>query len=31
VTTKNAVFWDIETQFVPHTRYIASPLQSPAG
>jgi hypothetical protein len=28
---KNAVFWDIETQFVPHRRYIISPLQSPAG
>jgi hypothetical protein len=27
----NAVFWDIETQFVPHRRQITSPLQSPAG
>jgi hypothetical protein len=30
VTMGNAVFWDIETQFVPH-RNITSPLQSPAG
>jgi hypothetical protein len=28
---KNAVFWDIETQFVPHRRHITSPLQFPAG
>jgi hypothetical protein len=28
---KNAVFWDIKTQFVPHGRHITSPLQSPAG
>jgi hypothetical protein len=28
---KNAVFWDRKTQFVPHRRYITSPLQSPAG
>jgi hypothetical protein len=27
---KNAVSWDIETQFLPHRRNIASPLQSPA-
>jgi hypothetical protein len=27
---KNAVLWDIRTQFVPHRRHITSPLQSPA-
>jgi hypothetical protein len=27
---KNAIFWDIKTQFVTHRRYITSPLQSPA-
>jgi hypothetical protein len=26
---KNAVFWDIKTQFVLHRRHITSPLQSP--
>jgi hypothetical protein len=31
VTMKNAVFWDIGTQFVPHRRHITSPLQRPAG
>jgi hypothetical protein len=31
VTMKNAVFWDIRKQFVPHRKHIASPLQSPAG
>jgi hypothetical protein len=31
VTMKNAVFWDIKTQFVPHGRHITSPLHSPAG
>jgi hypothetical protein len=31
VTMKNAVFWDIKTQFVLHRRDITSPLQSPAG
>jgi hypothetical protein len=31
VTTKNVVFWDIKTQFIPHMRHITSPLQSPAG
>jgi hypothetical protein len=31
VTMKNPVFWDIQTQFVPHRRLIASPLQSSAG
>jgi hypothetical protein len=29
--SKNAVFWDIKTQFVLHRRDITSPLQSPAG
>jgi hypothetical protein len=28
VTMKNVVFWDIKTQFVPHRRYINSPLES---
>jgi hypothetical protein len=28
VTMKNVVFWDIRTQFVPHSRQITSPLQS---
>jgi hypothetical protein len=28
---KNAVFWDIKTQFVPYRRHITSPLQSPAS
>jgi hypothetical protein len=31
VTMKNAVVWDIKTQFVPHRGHITSPLQSPAG
>jgi hypothetical protein len=31
VTMKNAVFWDIKTQFVPHRRHITSRLQRPAG
>jgi hypothetical protein len=31
VTMKNAVYWDIRTQFIPHRRHITSPLQSPAG
>jgi hypothetical protein len=31
VIMKDAVFWDIRTQFVPHRRHITSPLQSPAG
>jgi hypothetical protein len=31
VTMKNAVFWDIKSQFVPHRRHITSPLHSPAG
>jgi hypothetical protein len=28
---KNAVFWDINTQFVPHRRHITSPLQCPVS
>jgi hypothetical protein len=28
---KNAVFWDIKTQFVLHRRHITSPLHSPAS
>jgi hypothetical protein len=28
---KNAVFWDIKTQFVPHMKQIPSPPQSPVG
>jgi hypothetical protein len=28
---KNAVFLDIKTQFLPHSRHIKSPLQIPAG
>jgi hypothetical protein len=28
VTKKNAVFWEIKTQFVPHRRHITSTLQS---
>jgi hypothetical protein len=31
VTLKNAVIWDIKTQFVPHKRHITSPLGSPAS
>jgi hypothetical protein len=31
VTMKNAVFWDIKTQFVLHRRHITSPLQSPVS
>jgi hypothetical protein len=31
VTMKNAVFWDMKAQFVPHRKYITSPLQRPAG
>jgi hypothetical protein len=26
VTMKNAIFWDIETQFVPHKKLITCPL-----
>jgi hypothetical protein len=28
---KNAVFWDIKTQFLHHRTHITSPLQSSAG
>jgi hypothetical protein len=28
VTMKNVVFWDIETQFVPHGKHMTSPLQT---
>jgi hypothetical protein len=28
LTMKNAVFWDIETQFVPHRNHIISPLKT---
>jgi membrane protein DedA with SNARE-associated domain len=28
---KNAVFWVLKTEFVPHTRHVMSPLQIPAG
>jgi hypothetical protein len=28
VTMKNAIFWDIKSQFVPHRRHITSPLPS---
>jgi hypothetical protein len=31
VTMKIVVLWDIETQFVPHSRYITSPLQGTAS
>jgi hypothetical protein len=31
VTMKNALFWNIRSQFVPHRRHITSPLQSPAS
>jgi hypothetical protein len=31
VTMKNAVFWDIKTQFILHRRHITSLLQSAAG
>jgi hypothetical protein len=31
VTMKNAISWDIKTQFVLHRRHITSPLQSPAS
>jgi hypothetical protein len=30
-TMKNTVSWDIKTQFVPHSKHITLPLQSPAG
>jgi hypothetical protein len=28
---KNAVIWDIRTQFVPHKKHVTSQLQNPAG
>jgi hypothetical protein len=31
VAMKNAVFWDIRTQFVQHRKHSTSPLQIPAG
>jgi hypothetical protein len=31
VTMKNVFFWDIETQFILHRKYITSPLPSPVG
>jgi hypothetical protein len=31
VTTKDAVFWDIKNQLLPHWKHITSPLQSTAG
>jgi hypothetical protein len=31
VNMKNAVFWDIKTQFVLHRRHITFPLQTPAS
>jgi hypothetical protein len=31
VTVKNAVLWDMKTQFVLQRRHITSPLQSPAS
>jgi hypothetical protein len=31
VTMKNAAFWDIKTQFIPHRKHILSLLYSPAG
>jgi hypothetical protein len=31
VTMKDAVFWDIKPQFVPHSKHNTSPIQSPAG
>jgi hypothetical protein len=31
MTMKNAGFWDMKIQLVPHRRDITSPPQSPAG
>jgi hypothetical protein len=31
VTIKNAVFWGITPQFLPHRKHITSPLQSPVS
>jgi hypothetical protein len=30
VTMNNAVFWDVESQFLPHKKRITSPLQTRA-
>jgi hypothetical protein len=30
-TMKNSVFWDLNSQLVPHRKHSTSPLQSPAG
>jgi hypothetical protein len=30
VTMNNAVFWDIKTKFIPHTRHFTSSLQNRA-
>jgi hypothetical protein len=30
VTMKGVVFWDIKNPFVPHTKHITFPLESPA-
>jgi hypothetical protein len=30
VSMKNAVFWDIKSQFIRNRRHITAPLQSPA-
>jgi hypothetical protein len=31
VAVKNAIFWDIKSQFIPYSKPITSPLQSPVG
>jgi hypothetical protein len=31
VAMKNAVFWDMETQLVPHRKHITVPIQIPVG
>jgi hypothetical protein len=31
VTVKNAVFWDVKAQFLPHWKHITSLLKNPAG
>jgi hypothetical protein len=31
VGMKDAVFWVIKSQSIPHRRHITSPLQNPAG
>jgi hypothetical protein len=30
-TMKNTFFWDVKLQFIPHRKYMMSPLHSPAG